>query len=256
MRGGRRASLTRAIGPRSDERQVLRVKAPSLLMRRLQLASPIMPALQNIRHIIFDLDGVLLNIDYGATEKAFIDLGIPDFGARYSQLAQSALFDELETGRLDRSAFIAAVRAFDQSLNLSEAQIEKAWNAMLLDFPLRRLQLLQQLRGHYDLFLLSNTNEIHELAFNAILSGSHGLPSIATLFDRVYFSHRVGMRKPDEVVFRHILEENELRPEHTLFIDDSPQHIETAQRLGIQTIWLKPGMTIEDDVFKKVSSEQ
>ena len=209
-----------------------------------------MPAFQNIRHIILDLGGVLLNIDYGATEKAFIALGIPDFGARYSQLQQTGVFDDFETGRLDRAAFLSAVRSFAEDIHLTDAQIEAAWNAMLLDFPLRRLQLLQQLRGHYDLFLLSNTNEIHELAFNAILSGAHGLPSLATLFDRVYFSHRVGMRKPGAEVFRHILDENELRPAHTLFIDDSPQHIEMAASLGIQTIWLKPGMTIEDDVFR------
>ena len=98
--------------------------------------------------------------------------------------------------------------------------------------------------------LFSNTNEIHELAFNQILTSAHGLPSLASLFDRVCFSHRVGMRKPDDVIFQHILDENELRPEHTLFIDDSLQHIETAARLGIQTIRLKPGMTIEQDVFK------
>lgn len=209
-----------------------------------------MGSIQGIRHIIFDLGGVLLNIDYTAATRAFAALGVPDFDARYSQLKQSTLFDDLETGHLDRTAFCNAVRAFDESLHLSDAQIEKAWNAMLLDFPLRRLQLLQQLRGHYDLFLLSNTNEIHELAFNQILSDAHGLPSLATLFDRVYFSHRVGMRKPDDVVFKHILEENELRPEHTLFIDDSPQHIEAAERLGIQTVWLKPGMTIENDIFR------
>lgn len=214
-----------------------------------------MPGLQNIRHIIFDLGGVLLNIDYGATARAFAALGVHDFDARYSQLQQTSIFDDLETGRLDRIAFLAAVRAFDERLDLNDAQIEEAWNAMLLDFPLRRLQLLQQLRGHYDLFLLSNTNEIHELAFNQILADGHGLPSIAVLFDRVYFSHRVGMRKPGAEVFRHILTENELAPEHTLFIDDSPQHIETAASLGIQTIWLKPGMTIEGDVFRRVSGE-
>ena len=209
-----------------------------------------MAGLQNIRHIIFDLGGVLLNIDYSATTRAFAALGVHDFNTRYSQLQQSSVFDDLETGRLDRAAFLKAVRDFDDSLNLTDAQIEEAWCAMLLDFPLRRLQLLQRLRGHHDLFLLSNTNEIHELAFNAILSRAHRLPSLATLFDRVYFSHRIGMRKPDEVIFRHILDENELRPEHTLFIDDSPQHIEAAARLGIQTIWLKAGMTVEGDIFR------
>jgi putative hydrolase of the HAD superfamily len=120
---------------------------------------------------------------------------------------------------------------------------------MLLDFPLRRLQLLQQLRNYYDLFLLSNTNEVHEVAFSEILMKSCGFNSIAHFFDKVYLSHRVGARKPGAEIFQRILAENELKPEHSLFIDDSPQHIETAKTLGIQTIYLEKGMTIEDNIF-------
>ena len=122
---------------------------------------------------------------------------------------------------------------------------------MLLDFPLRRLQLLQQLRLYYDLFLLSNTNEIHEEEFNRVLMSSRGMPSLAVFFDKVYFSHRVGMRKPNREIFQMILD-NGLKPEHTLFMDDSPQHIATAKEMGIQTIYLEKGMTIEDDIFKRL----
>ena len=205
--------------------------------------------IKGIRHIIFDLGGVLLNIDYSATERAFEALDIPDFKQRYSQLRQNAFFDDWETGRIDREAFLSGIQGVSANNNLTEAQILEAWNAMLLDFPLRRLQLLQQLRGYYDLILLSNTNEVHEAAFNEILMRAHGIPSIAHFFDKVYYSHRVGMRKPDKEIFQHILDENSLKPEHTLFIDDSPQHIETAKSLGIQTIYLEPGMTIEDNIF-------
>jgi putative hydrolase of the HAD superfamily len=205
--------------------------------------------IKGVRHIIFDLGGVLLNLDYSATEKAFVALGISNFSALFSQLRQNAVFDELETGRITPAEFISALQAVVPEHKLTEEQIIAAWNAMLLDFPLRRLQLLVQLRNHYDLFLLSNTNEIHEAAFNEILFKSCGYNTIAHFFDRVYLSHRVGMRKPDAAVFQHILAENQLKPEHTLFIDDSPQHIETAKSLGIQTIHLEPGMTIEDNIF-------
>lgn len=201
-----------------------------------------------IRHIIFDLGGVLLNIDYAATERAFEALGIADFRQRYSQLSQDQFFDDWETGRLSREAFIEGLRRAGCE-GLAEARIVEAWNAMLLDFPLRRLQLLQQLRLRYDLFLLSNTNEIHEEAFNRLLAQTCGWSSLGHFFDKIYFSHRVGQRKPGREIFERILQENGLRPEHTLFIDDSPQHIEAAQSLGIQAIFLKPGMTIEDDVF-------
>lgn len=204
--------------------------------------------ISGIKHIIFDLGGVLINIDYGATERAFQELGIGDFGARYSQLAQNSFFDDWECGRIDEAAFIAGMQSASGAA-LSDTQILGAWNAMLLDFPLRRLQILQQLRNHYDLILLSNTNAVHEAAFNRILMQAHGIPAIGHFFDRVYFSHRVGMRKPGTEIFQRILDDTGFRPEETLFIDDSPQHIETAKGLGIQTIHLEKGMTIEGNIF-------
>lgn len=207
--------------------------------------------IKGIKHIIFDLGGVLLNLDYSLTEKAFLSAGIHNFSELYSQLQQSPLFDQWETGAITRPAFIAAIQqACVQPI--TDAQVLHAWNAMLLDFPVRRLQLLQQLHLYYDLFLLSNTNEIHEEAFNATLLHAHGIPNIGVFFDKVYLSHRVGMRKPGEDIFRRVLAENGLAAEHTLFIDDSPQHIAAAKNVGIQTIYLEKGMTIEDDVFKQL----
>ena len=208
--------------------------------------------IKGIRHIIFDLGGVLINIDYQLTEKAFIAAGVENFGVLYSQLQQSDLFDNLETGKIGRADFIAAMKSAAKG-NITEEQILDAWNAMLLDFPVRRLQILQQLRLYHDLFLLSNTNEIHEATFNDILMRSHGIPNIGVFFDKVYLSHRVGMRKPMKEIFERVLEENGLKPEHTLFIDDSPQHIAGAKLCGIQTIYLEKGMTIEKDVFKAMN---
>jgi putative hydrolase of the HAD superfamily len=205
--------------------------------------------IQGIRHIIFDLGGVLLNIDYQLTEQAFKNLGIAAFDAIYSQLKQTPLFDELETGKITALDFYDTLRHLS-GLDIPNDRLEKAWNAMLLDFPLRRLQLLQQLRLYHDLFLLSNTNEIHEAAFSQTLFSQHALPAgLGVFFDRVYFSHQIGLRKPNREVFELVLQENQLQPNHTLFIDDSPQHIETAKKLGIQTIWLEKGMTIEEHVF-------
>lgn len=204
--------------------------------------------IEGVKHILFDLGGVLLNIDYKLTEKAFIDLGITDFPERYSQLSQTPVFDDFETGKIDKDSFIAQMQGM-AGVPLSAQQITDAWNAMLLDYPLRRLQILQQLRLYYDLLLLSNTNEIHEAAFNDILYKAHGMPTVGVFFDKVYLSHRIGMRKPNPEVFRHILDENGLNAADTLFIDDSPQHIEGAKSVGIRTIYMEKGMTIEDNIF-------
>ncbi len=203
----------------------------------------------NIRHIILDFGGVILNIDYKKTEQAFIGLGITDFAERYSQLQQTDIFDQLETGKIGSAEFVAALKNI-AGRDIADEQIIAAWNAMLLDLPLRRLQILQQLQLHFDLFLLSNTNEIHEEAFNKTLKSQSGFNSMGVFFDKVYFSHRVGLRKPDPAIFQMILDQNSLNPEKTLFVDDSPQHIESAKTLGIQTIYLEPGMTIEEHIFK------
>jgi FMN phosphatase YigB (HAD superfamily) len=205
--------------------------------------------IEGIKHIIFDLGGVLLNIDYSLTENAFIAAGVTNFPQLYSQLQQSDLFDRWETGQMSRAEFISTMQQAS-STPLTEQQVLDCWNALLLNFPLRRLQILQQLRLYYDLVLLSNTNEIHEEVFNNTLQSSHGIPNIGVFFDKVYLSHRVGMRKPDVALFQRVLDENGFKPEHTLFIDDSPQHIEAAKKTGIRTIYLEKGMTIEDDVFK------
>ncbi len=204
--------------------------------------------IKGIKHIIFDLGGVLMNIDYMLTEKAFVDLGITDFPQLYSQLHQTNLFDDWETGKIDEEEFLSGLQKA-AGINLAAADIITAWNTMLLDFPIRRLQILQQLRLHYDLLLLSNTNEWHEAAFNKILYSAHGIPNIGVFFDKVYLSHRVGLRKPSKEIFERVLSENNLNAAHTLFIDDTPQHIEGAKGLGIQTIYMQKGMTIEKDIF-------
>ena len=207
--------------------------------------------IKGVKQIIFDLGGVLLNIDYSLTENAFIAAGVKNFPELYSQLQQSDLFDRWETGRMTAEEFVEAMKAASDT-PLTSAQVLDAWNAMLLDFPIRRLQILQQLRNYYDLFLLSNTNEIHEETFNNTLMNAHGIPNIGVFFDKVYMSHRVGLRKPMPEIFMRVLEDNGLQAGQTLFIDDSPQHIKTANELGIQTIYLQKGMTIEDDVFKQM----
>ncbi|MEO6830725.1 MAG: HAD family hydrolase, partial [Chitinophagaceae bacterium] len=162
------------------------------------------PRFSGIRHIILDLGGVLLNLDYDATVKAFEALGIADFKQRFSQLSQSDFFDKWEKGQLTKEEFFAGMRGVAE-VPITDTQIAGAWNAMLLDFPLRRLQILQQLQLHFDLFLLSNTNEIHLEAFNEILKNTVGIPSLAHFFDKVYYSHQVGMRKPDAEIFLKIL---------------------------------------------------
>jgi len=204
--------------------------------------------MKGIKNIIFDLGGVILNIDYQATNKAFTDLGVTDFHSLFSQFKGNKLFDDLETGKVSNEEFLTEMQKHTPA-GTTEQQIIDAWNAMLLDFPLRRLQILQQLRQHYSLYLLSNTNAIHMAAFNKILEESRGIPSLAAFFDKAYYSHLIGYRKPDKKSYQLVLDENGLKPEETLFIDDTLPNIEGATAVGVQTIHLLAPRTITD-IFK------
>ena len=205
--------------------------------------------MQGIKNIIFDLGGVILNIDYKRPQEEFRKLGVKEVEKLYSKQNQVELFDLLETGKISEKEFVQKIKE-SSDLEISDSEIIAAWNSILLEFPLRRLQILQQLQLHYNIYLLSNTNEIHEKAFNEMLKVQCGYPSLTLFFDRVYLSHRVGLRKPDPKIFELVLSENNLKKEETLFIDDSIQHIESASQLGIKTIHLKDNMTMEDDIFK------
>ena len=205
--------------------------------------------MKGIKNIIFDLGGVILNIDYKRPQEEFKKLGIKDVETLYSKQNQVELFDLLETGKISEKEFIQKIKE-SSDLEIADSEIITAWNSILLEFPLRRLQILQQLQLHYNMYLLSNTNEIHEKAFNEMLKIQCGYPSLALFFDRVYLSHRVGLRKPDPKIFELVINENNLKIEETLFIDDSLQHIESASKLGLKTIHVKDNMTMENDIFR------
>lgn len=189
------------------------------------------------KNIIFDLGGVVLNIDYLLAVKAFKDLGLNDFDTFFSQAQQNQLFDLYEKGQMSTSDFRNELRRYCNN-SVDGAKIDKAWNSMLLDLPQERLELLMHFKQTHHTFLLSNTNEIHMDSFNAYLQKNFNILDLSGHFEKLYLSYKIGMRKPDAEIFELVLSENKLNPQETLFIDDSIQHIESAKTLGIQTYWL------------------
>ena len=195
--------------------------------------------------IIFDLGGVILNIDYELTTSAFQRLGFNTFGKSYSQVGQNMLFDAFEKGQVTAPDFRVQLQKLGQ-FNASEQAIDDAWNAMLLDLPAERLELLLELASKYKLFLLSNTNIIHITESSNYLTRRYGMNDLSSVFRKEYLSFEVGMRKPDAEIFELVLKENQLHPSSTLFIDDSIQHIEGAKKCGLQARLLQKGETILD----------
>lgn len=201
-----------------------------------------------LKNIIFDLGGVLINIDYNKTGTAFKSLGYDNFNEMYSQYTADELFSHLETGHTAEEAFFKTMQ--ERSVHaLDSLRIREAWNAMLLDFRVESFDFLETLKDKYDLYLLSNTNGIHKEAFDKIFEAQTGKKSIDDYFKKAYYSHKIGLRKPNESIFRFVLQDAGIAPEETLFIDDSANNIEAAEKLAIKVHLLRPDERIEDLVY-------
>ena len=186
--------------------------------------------------IIFDLGGVIINLDYQLTIEAFKKLGIDNFEEMYTQAKQNNLFDDFETGKISSQHFINSLLPFLPS-GTSPNKVVHAWNAMILDFPKKRLELLDQLNSKYRVFLLSNTNDIHLQAVNRSLANTTDR-KLDTYFEKVYLSHEVKLRKPHKEIFELVCTEQNLNPETTIFIDDTIGHVNGANSIGLKGIHL------------------
>tara|TARA_B110000902_G_scaffold135197_1_gene156773 strand:- start:43 stop:684 length:642 start_codon:yes stop_codon:yes gene_type:complete len=210
--------------------------------------------MNKIKNIIFDLGGVILNLDYTKTVDEFKKIGLLNFQDLYSQKMQNILFDDFEKGEVSSAEFISYL-IDSENLKIKEIDFINAWNAMLLEIPIKKLEFINSLKKDYKVFLLSNTNEIHICKFEDDLKKNNMLNQFYKCFDKVYYSSRMGKRKPDENCFKQVLEENQLVPQQTLFIDDSVQHIKGAKRIGIETFHLKKNKSIIDLVPDIIQSK-
>lgn len=173
------------------------------------------------------------------TEDAFIELRVKDFNLHFNQLKQTALFDNFDKGKITEQEFRDQLNQ-QLGTSFSDQQINDAWNAMLGKIPAEKLKLLQEVNHHFRTFLLSNTNIIHLKQITRYMVQELGRPNIDSYFDKVYYSFVAGLRKPDPAIFRKVVEENNLKPQETLFIDDSPQHIAGAQEVGLHALLYNP----------------
>ena len=190
-----------------------------------------------IKNIIFDLGNVILNIDINKSEIEFKKHGLENFDQLYSLVSQTKIFDYLETGKISPQEFYSQLRQISNT-DLDDKIIETCWNALILDFPPKRIELLLSLKNKYRIFLLSNTNAIHYEYYNANFIKEFGFTSFDEIFERAYYSHTIGFRKPDLQAFEFVLNDSKLKASETLFIDDNKENIEAAKQLGINTIWL------------------
>jgi putative hydrolase of the HAD superfamily len=212
--------------------------APLVIFAQKKIAMP-------IRNIIFDLGGVFIDIHYHKTRDAFTALGVHDFDAYFQQTYSNPLFALLETGDITPNEFYETFRK-ETGLHVSNEQIATAWNAMLGDFRPASIEVLTPLKSQYNIYLLSNTNQIHYEAFINKYEQEFGGASFNNHFHTAYYSHLLQLRKPNVACYEKVIWLHGLQPNETLFIDDTLKNIEGAKLAGLQTLHLSNGALLED----------
>lgn len=201
--------------------------------------------MQEIKNIIFDLGGVIINLDNRRTEDAFVSLGAKNFSQFFGHGFAASFFKEYEVGKIKDEEFIENIRQLG-NLTVSDETIIQAWDALLLDFPPERIELLKKLGKKYRIFLFSNTNAMHMKTVRKIYQDTFKDGILDDLFEKTYYSHTLGLRKPTPESFHHIIKENQLKPEETMFVDDAKINVDGANAAGLKGFYLEPGKTIVD----------
>ena len=203
------------------------------------------PDLTNIKNIIFDLGKVLLNLDFNATIEEFRNLGFNGNVLDHALVYKDPVFYELETGKIAPAEFCNKVRKILDNPGITDLQIEDAWYAMIKDIPVQRVEVLKKLSKNYNVYLFSNTNQIHIERLHRNFRADFGF-EFPSLFVKDFYSHEIGFGKPDINSYLKVIELSGVQPEETLFVDDLEKNIEGAQKAGLKTFWLREGMEMAE----------
>lgn len=207
--------------------------------------------MSTIKNIIFDLGVVLYDINQKATHNALTELGIKNVTTIFTLQQQNNLCDQFEVGKIDETTFFNELKKLTTPES-SIAQLKTAWQAMLIGLPQDKFLLLNELRKKYTIMVLSNTNSTHIEKINASLLENYNLSSIHELFDHTYLSFEVGLRKPSDDIFKHVIEQANIKPSETLFIDDLNLNVNAAKCVGIEALLYKQGDNLRNLLYKKL----
>lgn len=205
--------------------------------------------MSSIKNIIFDFGNILINLNFKETDQRFINLS----GKKIVEksriiLEKKGIFQDYERGKFSEKVFLQEIREASNDFLSTDEQLHHAWVGMLQDIPKKRIEMLKELKKNYGIYMLSNINHTHATYIHEYLLREHGISEIEwrNYFDKMYYSHEIGERKPDTAAFHYVLNDAKLRPEECLFIDDLKENTDVAAQLGIQTYTHEPTNEIAD----------
>lgn len=195
-----------------------------------------MVSLNNIKNIVFDFGGVLVDLDPQACLDAFARLGLPQVADYLTPYGHKGPFGRVENGEINLTQFREEIRKVFNT-QLTDEQIEEAWAAFLLHVPINKIRMVYQLSRKYRVFLLSNTNPIHIRKLREF--DQAGFPA-KDCFEKLYLSYEIGLSKPGREIFDYVLRDAGMKAEETLLVDDGPANCATAASMGFKTFQPQP----------------
>ena len=198
----------------------------------------------NIKNIIFDLCGPIITIDVNLIDKRLHEFGITDEHP-YRKVYDLALTKRFEANEITTEEFYNEFRKI-LNTSITNEQIYDAWNSLIVDFKREHQLLFPKVHKNYHTFVLSNSDVVNAEYFIQYLNSESGFDFVSQGFDEIFFSYKIGERKPSPKIFQHILDKHKLIASETLFIDDCEKHCLGAKEIGLNTIWLQKTTDICD----------
>ncbi|MDU1905940.1 MAG: HAD family phosphatase [Dysgonomonas sp.] len=201
---------------------------------------------KNIKNIIFDFGGVIMDININKTINAFADLNIDGLNANDIISSHKSFLHDLEVGTITPDEFINSIyKEYPAASNVSDKRIWDAWNCLLQPYDPERIAMVHKLKDYYNLYLLSNTNFPHRVKFKEIYRRQFS-ENLEDLFVESFYSDELHLRKPNIEIYKQVVEKARINPETTLFIDDNEANITSARAFGLQAYHLTGGEKITD----------
>lgn len=191
--------------------------------------------LNGIEAVIFDFGEVIIELDYPRVIAGFSEVASKNIEEIHELVVTAPILKEFEVNKISTSEFRAGVNDL-LGMSLDDVTFDAIWNSMLKNLPKERMDILAQVGERFDTYILSNTNVIHEKAYNKMILDVTGKPNLHEFVNKAYFSQDIGLRKPGKECYQHVIEDIGLEPEKMLFLDDRLDNIEGARSCGLKTV--------------------
>jgi len=198
----------------------------------------------SLKNILFDLGGVILDLNVNATLEAFLHMGFPKELLNYPENFYTDVFYNYETGKTTSTEFRDSIREMTK-VNFTNEDFDRAWNSMLARVPLKRISMLRTLSKKFNLYMLSNTSPLHIERFEQMFRDTAGFP-LTDVFTQCFYSFERGQHKPDREAFEDVLITAKIKAEETLFLDDNIHNVKAAKELGFNVIHITDNLRMED----------